>query len=109
LTCTAKYRTLEAKCAGDKTSKSERLEARVTRQQKELLQHAAELRGLSLSDFLITSAQSAAETIIREHNIVTLTTRDSIAFAEALLNPGEPNEALRKAFARHDREVISKD
>lgn len=85
--------------------KSERLEARVTLQQKLLLQRAAELRGLSLTDFLVTSAQTAAETAIREHNIITLTARDSIAFAEALLNPGEPNEALRAAFARYDEAV----
>ena len=90
-------------------TKSERLEARVTPQQKELFQHAAELRGLSLTDFLIMSAQSAAETVIREHNIITLTARDSAAFAEALLKPGEPNAALRAAFARHDQEVAHTD
>ncbi|HKP51632.1 MAG TPA: DUF1778 domain-containing protein [Chloroflexia bacterium] len=88
--------------------KSERLEARVTRQQKALLQRAAELRGLSLTDFLIMSAQSAAEAIIREHNVITLTARDSLAFAEALLNPREPNEALRAAFARYSENVIEK-
>jgi uncharacterized protein (DUF1778 family) len=86
-------------------SKSERLEARVTPQQKELLQYAAELKGLSLTDFLITSAQSIAEATIREHNVITLTKRDSQAFAEALLNPGQPNAELRAAFARFSREV----
>ncbi len=91
-----------------RATKSERLEARVTRQQKALLQRAAELRGLSLTDFLVTSAQSAAEATIREHNVITLTARDSLAFAEALLNPGEPNEALRAAFARYSEKVIEK-
>lgn len=86
-------------------SKSERLEARVTPQQKELLQHAAELKGLSLTDFVITSAQQIAEATIREHSVITLTKRDSLAFAEALLNPGEPNAELRTAFARYSREV----
>lgn len=88
--------------------KSERLEARVTLQQKLLLQRAAELRGLSLTDFLVTSAQTAAEATIREHNVITLTAQDSIAFAEALLNPREPNEALRAAFAAHDEEVTDR-
>jgi uncharacterized protein (DUF1778 family) len=91
-----------------RTPKSERLEARVTLQQKLLLQRAAELRGLSLTDFLVTSAQTAAEATIREHNVIALTTRDSIAFAEALLNSGEPNEALRVAFARYDEAVTDK-
>lgn len=88
--------------------KSSRVEARVTEEQKLILQRAADLRGLSLSDFLITSAQSAAEAVIREHNIIVLTVRDSIAFAEAILNPGEPNEALRAANERYKRDVISR-
>ena len=88
-----------------RASKSERLEARVTPQQKELLQHAAELQGLSLTDFLITSAQQIAEATIREHSVITLTKRDSMAFAEALLNPQQPNAELRAAFARYSQEV----
>ena len=87
----------------------ERLEARVTREQKEMLQRAAELSGLSLTDFLITSAQNAAEAAIREHSIITLTARDSIAFAEALLTLRKPNAALRAAFDRYDQEVTFKD
>jgi uncharacterized protein (DUF1778 family) len=92
-----------------KRSKSERLEARVTPQQKELLQYAAELQGLSLTDFLVTSAQRIAEAAIREHNVITLTKRDSMAFAEALLNPRQPNADLRAAFARYSQEVESGD
>lgn len=91
-----------------RVTKSERLEARVTLQQKMLLQRAAELRGLSLTDFLVTSAQTVAEATIREHNVITLTAQDSLAFAEALLSPREPNEALRAAFARHDENIIDK-
>ena len=92
-----------------RTPKSERLEARVTPQQKELLQHAAELQGLSLTDFLINSAQNIAEATIREHSVITLTARDSLAFANALLNPRQPNDKLRAAFARHSRAVESGD
>jgi len=87
------------------TSKSERLEARVTPQQKGLLVQAAELSGLSLSDFLVWSASRAAQDAIREHNVITLTARDSLAFAEALLNPSKPNAALRAAFARHSEDI----
>lgn len=90
-----------------RATKSERLEARITQSQKELLQRAAELRGQSLTDFLVASAQRAAEATVREHNVITLTARDSFAFAEAILHSAEPNEALRAAFARHDQEVAS--
>lgn|SRR5512145_1442761 len=89
------------------TRKSERLEARVTPQQKQVLLRAAELLGLSLTDFLIMSAQQAAEATIREHHIIALTARDSTAFAEAILNPGEPNAALRTAFARVQEDTIT--
>ena len=88
-----------------RATKTERIEARVTQKQKEILQRAAELRGLSLTEFLITSAQKAAEATLREHNVIMLTVRDSIAFAEALLTPGEPNATLRAAFERYTQEV----
>jgi uncharacterized protein (DUF1778 family) len=83
------------------SAKSERLEARITREQKELLLRAAELRGLSLTDFLIDSAHRAAEATIREHTIMTLTGRDSSLFVEALLHPSTPNPTLRAAFAHY--------
>ena len=89
-----------------KRAKSERLEARITLQQKELLQRAAELRGLSLTDFLVESARQAAEATIREHSIMTLTARDSVLFVEALLNPGEPNSTLKAAFAAYSDDGI---
>jgi Protein of unknown function (DUF1778) len=38
----------------EKTSKSERLEARLSREQKELLQWAADLEGRSLTDFVVS-------------------------------------------------------
>lgn len=92
----------------DNATKVERLEARVPKHVKDLLKYAANLSGLSVTDFLIMAIQKGAETTIREHNIITLSARDSAAFAEALLNPGEPNDALREAFARYKEEVISR-
>lgn len=81
--------------------KRERLEARVTADQKALLQRAAALEGRSVSDFMVSSIQTAALETIRRHDILSLTATDSARFIEALLNPPEPNDALRKAVARH--------
>jgi len=89
--------------------KVERLEARVTKQLKELLQRAADMSGLSLTDFIVTSAQKAAEEAIRQNNVITLTKQDSLLFAEAILNPSQPNERLQAALAKHNDEVISMD
>ena len=46
---------LAAEQQTEKTSKSERLEARLTREQKELLQWAADLEGRSLTDFVVSA------------------------------------------------------
>jgi uncharacterized protein (DUF1778 family) len=83
----------------------ERLEARLSADAKAIIQHAADLSGRSLSDFVVSSALKAAEEEIREREIIMLSVRDSIALAEALLNPKGPNEALLEAARRH-RELI---
>jgi uncharacterized protein (DUF1778 family) len=88
-------------------AKSERLEARATSEQKELLQRAAELTGRSVSDFVISSAVAAAEETVRAHEVVQLTARDTRAFVEAFLNPRGPNEAMRK-HARRYRELVER-
>lgn len=80
-----------------KKTKQQRIEARVTPEQKALIQRAADLTGRSLTDFIVSSAQAAAEEAIREHNVIYLSAEDSRVFAEAVLNPGEPNEHLRAA------------
>lgn len=92
-----------------RAAKRERLEARVTAQLKELIQHAADLAGLSVTDFITMSVKRAAEETIREHTIISLSLRDSLLFAEALVAPSEPNERLRAAFARLEGEVTSVD
>ena len=80
--------------------KRERLEARVSPEQKALIERAAQLQGRSITDFLVASAQQEAERVIHEHEVLVLTPRDSVAFVQALLNPPPPNEALRAAFRR---------
>ena len=85
--------------------RSERLEARLPVEAKAIIQHAADISGRSLSDFVATSALEAAEETIRRHEVMVLSARDSLTLIEALLNPKGPNEALRAAARRH-RELI---
>ncbi len=84
-------------------SKAERLEARVTRQQKQLLQRAAELSGRSLTDFVISVAQEAALRTLQEFSVITLSAADQQAFVHALLHPPEPNNKLRAAWKRYKK------
>lgn len=81
--------------------RSERVEARVTPEQKKLLERAAALEGRSLTDFLLSSAQSAAADTISRHELLKLTPKDQQIFVAALLNPPVPNKALRAAAARY--------
>ena len=88
--------------------KAERLEARISHELKMRLQLAAELRGSTLTDFVITSAQEAANEVIREHNIIKFSTQDSRAFVNALFNPPKPNKKLKTAYLNYKKEVSSR-
>jgi uncharacterized protein (DUF1778 family) len=81
--------------------RSERLEARISREQKELLQRAADLQGRTLTDFVVASAHAAAVRAIEDVQAIRLTAEESRAFAEALLNPRESDAGLRAAARRY--------
>lgn len=81
--------------------RAERLEARISGEKKAVLQHAAELSGRTLSEFVLESAQAAAERVIEEHENIRLNRAEQIAFVQALLNPAEPNDRLRQAAASY--------
>lgn len=90
---------------GTSASKRARLEARITVEQKELLQRAADLTGRSLTDFVVASAQDAANRIVRDSEIMVLSKRDSEAFVAALLRPAAPGPRLRKAMKEYKAAV----
>lgn len=83
------------------TPKRGRFNARLTNEQKLLFERAAALYGLSVSQFVMSSAQRAAEQAIRDHEVIALSARDSLAVMEALLRPAPANDALRRAVAQH--------
>mgnify|MGYP001573809121 CR=1 FL=1 len=82
-------------------SKAERLEARIPGDVKSILTRAASLQGRSLTDFVVGSATDAARRIIRESELLELSERDQIAFAQALLHPPTASRALRAAARRY--------
>ena len=45
--------------------RQERFEARLSRSQKDLVRRAAEIRGRSLTEFVVSSAVEAAEQVVR--------------------------------------------
>ena len=71
--------------AANGRTRAERLETRVTAEQKSLIERAAALQGRTLTDFVLTSVQDAARRAIEEHQQLALSVRDSEAFVDALL------------------------
>jgi uncharacterized protein (DUF1778 family) len=82
-----------------------RLEARLPASVYALLRRAAELKGRSITDFVVGAAQDAAQRVIEDEGIVRLSAEDQARFAAALLNPPKPNTALKSALRRHAKHV----
>jgi uncharacterized protein (DUF1778 family) len=76
----------------NRLKKDARLEARVTVEQKQLMERAAGLRGQNLTEFIVAVLSEAATQIIKDGELIELTDRDRQAFAEALLNPAPPSD-----------------
>ena len=78
--------------------KDSRVDFRVSDVQKSLLERAAEIKHLSLSSYILSSAIKQAELDIAENEMLILSNRDRDLVMSALENPPEPNEALRGMF-----------
>ena len=83
--------------------KRNRLEARISDKEKQLLKRAAELQGCSLTEFVVRSAQDAARKTLKEHRMMTLSARDTDAFVKALLKPQAPSKRLKQAAERYKK------
>jgi uncharacterized protein (DUF1778 family) len=90
-----------------RSRKDERLEARVTPDQKRLIERAAELRGSTVTDFVVVSAQQAAADTIRDFETLVLRDQARDVFINAILNPPPPNDAARAAAQRYKIEMGS--
>lgn len=89
-------------------ARTARLEARLSAEQKALLQQAAALSGRTLSEFVVASAQEVATRVIQEHETIRLSRVEQIAFVTALLDPPAPNERLRQAAAAYRRQLLGR-
>lgn len=82
-----------------------RLEARLPASVYALLKRAAELKGRSISDFVVSAAQDAAHRAIEDEGIIRLSAEDQAIFAQALIHPPAPNAALKRAMRCHAKNV----
>lgn len=86
-------------------SRGARLEARLSPVQKGLFQRAADLSGRTLSEFVIASAQAAAERVVRDHTVIHLAPEDQVAFVKGLLDDTAPSPRLRRAAEAYKQEL----
>ena len=80
--------------------RTERLDARVTKEEKRAIETAATLRGISVTDLMRTVLTDAATQIIRENEALALSERERRGFVEALMNPPKPTPAALSAVRR---------
>ena len=91
----------------DKLKRSDRLVARITPDDKALLERAATLQGGSLASFVVSHVRQAAQEVIRQHETIRLNESESKRFLQALLAPpGKAPARIVKALALY-RETVT--
>jgi uncharacterized protein (DUF1778 family) len=78
--------------------KEDRIDLRVDKNTKKLIEQAASIKGVSVSSFTLSSTLQAAREQISAHERLTLTNRDRDLFITAMLNPPKANTALKAAM-----------
>ena len=75
-----------------------RVEFRLQPDEKDLIEQAVRLLGMTISDFARPRLVQEARQIVTEYSITRLTNRDRDIFLAMLDADTEPNAALRQAF-----------
>lgn len=86
-----------------------RITARLSAENQEILQLAADLSGSTLNQFIVQAALREAESVIEHQDtlrVFKLTAEQSRRFLSMLENPPAPNEALQRAMARYRKKKI---
>jgi len=87
--------------------RSARLEARISHDLHAVVRRAAEIQGRTMTDFVIHALQSAASQTIEQADHVRMTMADQEAFAKALISPALPNAALKRAFGKANKLLVT--
>lgn len=89
------------------TSGTSRLELRITKKHKELIERAAKSLDLTTSAFVLRTMSQVSEDILRRDRVTVVPPDFYEAMIASLDSPAEPNRALADA-ARRSREMIRK-
>jgi len=87
-------------------AKAYRFDARLNEEQKVLIQKAADLEGRTMTDFVLHSAEAAAEHTIEKRSMLTLSARETESFVDAILRPAQPGPVLRAAVRHYKKKQL---
>jgi uncharacterized protein (DUF1778 family) len=82
-------------------SKDSRLDLRVTQEQKELLELAAAIKGISLSAYTLSYLIPIAEQEVNSHERLILSNRDRDLFLSVMKNPPPLKGKLKAAIKQY--------
>lgn len=89
-------------------AKDDRINLRLKRNAKRMLERAASFEGKTVSKFILSSALESAEKTIQQHDVLSLNAQDSERFFNALAAPVRFNKKLAAALQEHDQRVTSR-
>ena len=81
--------------------RTDRLDMRLTTEQKELLERAAAISGQPLTGFALSHLLDRAQAILERYQKTVLSRRDQEAFLGILADDSAPAPALKEAFRKH--------
>lgn len=82
-------------------AKDSRIDLRVTQEQKELLERAASLKGVSLSAYTLFYVLPAAKQDVDSHERLVLSNRDRDLFLSMMENPPKLKGKLKSAIKKY--------
>jgi uncharacterized protein (DUF1778 family) len=85
-------------------TRRQRLVARITDEQKQLFQRAADVQGRSLSDFIVSCVQEAAMRAVQDHATIQLDLAASEAFVAEMLNPSPLPARLQETISLYRKQ-----
>ncbi|MFM9068216.1 MAG: DUF1778 domain-containing protein [Planctomycetota bacterium] len=92
----------------DSSTKIARIETRLSKEQKELIERAASFSGRTVSEFVLTHLEVAARKVIEKHEKLHLNQAQSKILVDELLNPKRPNKKLKNARDEYRNRVESR-
>ncbi len=82
-------------------NKNERINLRIDRYTKDLIEYAAAIDHRTLTSFIVACAKEHAEQLIERETTIRLKKRDWDNFMAATENPPKPNAALKKLMREY--------